>query len=110
MLEGSATSVTSYIEGRRLQAIERARQASAMLAERDITVKIIGSLAKGRFGRHSDVDFLFVSCPRKYKYAIEAKIEDIFKDIPFDVVYLEEIPEDRLDLFTKGAIDVDDLH
>jgi predicted nucleotidyltransferase len=95
----------SYTEDRRRRAVAGARAVVDMLKARDISALVIGSLAEGRFGPHSDIDFLLTSCPRKYKYAIEAKVEDVLGDLPFDVVYLEEIPKDRLERFTSGAID-----
>ncbi len=40
-----------------------------------------------------------MSCPAHLKYAIEGSIEDHLLGIPFDVIYLDEIPADRLDGF-----------
>lgn len=76
-----------------------------MMKKKSISALVIGSLAKDRFGPDSDIDFLLTSCPRKYKYAIEAEVEDILGDLPFDVVYLDEIPADRIERFTSGAVD-----
>jgi predicted nucleotidyltransferase len=95
----------SSSDDRRRRAIARTRAAVDMMKEKGISALVIGSLAKGTFGPDSDIDFLLTSCPRKYKYAIEAKVEDILGDLPFDVVYLEEIPSDRVERFTSGAID-----
>jgi predicted nucleotidyltransferase len=92
-------------EDRRRRAIAGARAAVDMMKEKGVSALVIGSLAKGHFGAHSDVDFLLTSCPREYKYAIEAKVEDIMGDLPFDVVYLEEIPKDRMERFISGAVD-----
>lgn len=104
-----ATDVHALAADRRTQAIARAQAAIDMMAEKGISALVIGSLAKGKFGPDSDVDFLLTSCPRKYRYAIEAKVEDILGDLPFDVVYLDEIPEDRLERFTAGAVDAHSL-
>jgi len=76
-----------------------------MMEQKGISALIVGSLAKGQFGPASDIDFLLTSCPRKYKYAIEAEVEDSLGDLPFDVVYLEEIPADRVERFTSSAVD-----
>jgi predicted nucleotidyltransferase len=92
-------------DDRRRRAIARARAAVDMMKEKGISALLIGSLAKGTFGPDSDIDFLLTSCPRQYKYAIEAEVEDILGDLPFDVVYLEEIPAGRVERFTSGAID-----
>jgi predicted nucleotidyltransferase len=90
---------------RHRRAIMCARAAVDMMKEKGISALVIGSLAKGKFGPDSDIDFLLTSCPRKYKYAIEAEVEDILGDLPLDVVYLEEIPADRVERFTSGAVD-----
>jgi predicted nucleotidyltransferase len=76
-----------------------------MMEEKGISALVIGSLAKGKFGPDSDIDFLLTSCPRKFKYAIEAEVEDILGDLPFDVIYLEEISSDRVARYTSGAVD-----
>lgn len=57
-----------------------------MMEQKGISALVIGSLAKGQFGPDSDINFLLTSCPRKYKYAIEADVEDILSDLQFDVV------------------------
>ncbi len=99
----SPISITSDV--RRRRAVDRARAAVDMMKEKGISAMVIGSLAKGKFGPESDIDFLVTSCPRKYKYAIEAEVEDILGDLPFDLIYLEEIPADRVERFTSGAVD-----
>jgi predicted nucleotidyltransferase len=96
-------------DDRRTRAIVCAQAAIDMMKEKGISALIIGSLAKGNFGPDSDIDFLITCCPRKYKYAIEAKVEDILGDLPFDLVYLEEIPADRVEQFTTGAVDAGTL-
>ena len=102
-------STADGIEARRQRAIAGARAVVEMMRAKEITALAIGSLAKGKFGLYSDIDFLVTSCPRQYKYAIEAKVEDILCDLPFDVVYLEEIPAERLEWFTAGAVEAHDL-
>jgi predicted nucleotidyltransferase len=100
-----ARTLLSSSDDRRRWAISRARAAVDMMQDKGISALVIGSLAKGKFGPDSDVDFLLTSCPRKYKYAIEAQVEDILGDLPFDVIYLEEIPADRVKRFMSGAVD-----
>lgn len=105
--------VTSEVpSSRRLRAIASARLAIADLRSSGVEMKLVGSLARGTFHEGSDVDFLVVSCPAHLKYAIEGSIEDHLLGIPFDVIYLDEIPADRLDRldrFTRDAVDVDTL-
>lgn len=94
---------------RKKRAITLARDIVSKLAERGVTAKIIGSLAGGGFGADSDIDLLITACPRSLKYRIEALVEDTLDGFRFDVVYLDEIPIDRLARFTKDAIDARDL-
>jgi predicted nucleotidyltransferase len=94
---------------RRLRAIEGARAAVAALNELGVAALVTGSLARGRFGLHSDVDLLITSCPRSRKYAIEGVVEDALGGLPFDVIYLDEIPAHRRDEFVAGAADARDL-
>jgi predicted nucleotidyltransferase len=94
---------------RRDRAISGARAAVAALAELGVTAVITGSLARNKFGPHSDVDFLITSCPRHLKYAIEWMVEDALEGLPFDVVYLDEIPAWKVARFTEGAVDASDL-
>jgi predicted nucleotidyltransferase len=87
------------------RAIERARLAIEDLRLLGVHAKLVGSLARGSFNERSDVDFLVVSCPAHLKYAIEGSVEDRMADIPFDVIYLDEIPTSKLERFTRGAVD-----
>jgi hypothetical protein len=90
---------------RRRLAVSRARDACAMLAGMGVTARVIGSLATGRFGPNSDVDFLITECPHHLKYGIEGVVEDCLAGLRFDVVYLDEIPARKLDRFTREAVD-----
>lgn len=94
---------------RTARAIKAARTVSAMLADKGVRVQIIGSLASGRFGPHSDIDFLVIECPRELIYRIESDVEDLAGGFRFDVVYRWEIPEHRVDGFTTHAVDAADL-
>jgi predicted nucleotidyltransferase len=51
----------------------------------------VGSLIEDRFALHSDVDFLVERCPRQLKYSIESVVESVMLDIPFDVIYQDEV-------------------
>jgi predicted nucleotidyltransferase len=93
----------------RERAVAKAHYAADALSELGVTVLVTGSLARGRFGPHSDIDFLVTCCPRHRKYTIEGVVEDILDGIPFDVVYLDEIPDWKVPRFTKGAVDARDL-
>jgi predicted nucleotidyltransferase len=96
-------------DDRRERAISGVRIAVSALARLGVTAVITGSLARNRFGPHSDVDILITSCPRHLKYAIEGMVEDALGGLPFDVVYLDEIPAWKVARFTEGAVDASDL-
>ena len=95
--------------GRRSLAVSRAREATAVLAELGVKARIVGSLASGRFRPGSDIDFLIVECPRHLKYGIEGIIEDHLGGFPFDVVYLDEVPDRKRARLTREAVDARDL-
>ncbi|HEY4174864.1 MAG TPA: nucleotidyltransferase domain-containing protein [Rhodopila sp.] len=96
-------------EWHRRRAIAAVRRAVDVLTGLGVTALVTGSLARGGFGPHSDVDFLVTACPRHLKYAIEGVVEDNLDGVPFDVVYLDEIPEWRVRRFTESAVDARDL-
>jgi hypothetical protein len=90
-------------------AIEAARAATAALDALGVTVLVTGSLARGQFGVHSDIDFLVTRCPRNLKYAIEGVVEDALGGLRFYVIYLDELPAWRTDNLMEGAIPAADL-
>jgi predicted nucleotidyltransferase len=90
-------------------AIDAARNATAALDALGVTVLVIGSLTRGQFGVHSDIDFLVTRCPRNLKYAIEGVVEDALGGLRFDVVYLDELPAWKAANFIEGAIPAADL-
>ncbi|CAN7166772.1 nucleotidyltransferase domain-containing protein [Phyllobacterium sp. LjRoot231] len=89
---------------RRSLAVSRARAASEALAKLGVDVKVIGSLANGRFGQSSDIDFLVLECPRHLKYGIEGTVEDCLQGFRFDVIYIDDIPPHKRDRFCKEAV------
>ncbi|MDB5401545.1 MAG: uncharacterized protein QOD93_3130 [Acetobacteraceae bacterium] len=98
-------SIPAYSEQRRQRAIAAAREAVDALTALGVTVLVTGSLARGGFGEHSDIDFLITACPRHLKYTVEGIVEDSLCGVPFDVVYLDEIPEWKVPHFIEGAVD-----
>ena len=56
-----------------------------------IEAAVFGSLATGRFKLHSDVDYLVRRLPPELKYRIEGLVDRIMGDIPFSLVYEDEI-------------------
>jgi len=80
------------------RARERAALAAAAavlrrLRTRGVRAAVFGSLATGRFGLHSDVDFIVLECPPALRYGIESDVEACMQGIPFDVAYADEMRE-----------------
>ena len=63
------------------------------LRSRGVRAGVFGSLAAGRFGLHSDVDFIVLECPPALRYRIETLVEERMQGIPFDVAYADEMRE-----------------
>ena len=93
----------------RAAAIDGARRVTDLLQSLGVPVRIVGSLAKGTFGPYSDIDFLVLSCPPALKYAIEGRVEDALSGHPFDVIYLDDIPDAKSARFLEYAVDARDL-
>ncbi len=98
-LEPLATypSLDALREARR-RAREQAARAAAIetlrcLRRRGVRAGVFGSLATGRFGLHSDVDFVVLECPPSLRYRIETDVEHCMQGIPFDVAYADEMSE-----------------
>lgn len=72
-------------------ATSRAAKVIQFLSTKGVKARVVGSLVKDRFALHSDVDFLIDECPRQLKYSIESDVESIMLDIPFDVIYQDEV-------------------
>jgi predicted nucleotidyltransferase len=90
-------SLEALREARR-RVRERAARAAAAAAlrrlrSRGVRAAVFGSLAAGRFGLHSDVDFIVLECPAELRYRIEADVEACMQGIPFDVAYADEMRE-----------------
>jgi predicted nucleotidyltransferase len=88
---------------RRGYAVAAARRATERLRALGVEVRVIGSLAAGGFKPHSDVDLLVVRCPPGLRYAIEGVVEDEMGGLPFDVVYLDEVPPADRTALLEGA-------
>jgi hypothetical protein len=101
---GLGNEMTPSSSDRRQRAIDGAKRASAELRLLGVEVLVTGSLAIGDFGSHSEVDFLVFQCPRHLKYAIESVVEDVIDGLPFDVVYLDEVPDERVAGFVAKAV------
>lgn len=96
-------------EDRRRLACVRARAALEWLTGQGVEAAVIGSLARGPFRDHSDVDFLVLSCPRALRYALEGGVEACMEGLPFDVVYLDELREPFRQRALAEAVHAPDL-
>ena len=94
---------------REARARELAGRAICRLAERGVEARVIGSLARGDFLPHSDVDLLILRCPDDLRYRIEGLVEETLEGLPFDVVYLDEVAPERRTAIQSRALDASDL-
>ena len=74
-------------------ALTAAARALRRLRERGVRAGVFGSLVTGRFGLHSDVDFIVMDCPAALRYRIETDVEACMQGIAFDVAYADEMRE-----------------
>ncbi len=63
-------------------------------------------LKEGYFDEHSDVDIAVSGIPAELKIISYRALEDIFKDIPFDLLFLDEPlrPEIRKRIEKEGIL------
>lgn len=94
---------------RRERAVAVARRAVAALAAVGVDVMVVGSLARGTFRHHSDIDLLVVSCPSELRYAIEGMVEEEAGGLPFDVINLDEVTQARRGRLLSEARRASDL-
>lgn len=100
------TDNVARLDQRRSLARARAAEVMDRLDRKGVSVLVTGSLADGDFGLFSDVDFLVTACPRPLKYAIEGLVEDLMGELPFDVIYLDELSSPKATRFLAKAVDV----
>jgi predicted nucleotidyltransferase len=99
----SQKSDQGCLRSRRRRAAARAARVLRFLKGIGVEAVVVGSLAENRFGLWSDVDFLIGSCPRSIKYSVEADVEAILGNLPFDTVYQEEIRSHYLPRMQQAA-------
>jgi predicted nucleotidyltransferase len=86
-----------------------AARALRRLAERGVEARLIGSLARGDFLLHSDVDLLVLRCPAELRHGIEELVEETLEGLPFDVVYLDELAPARRAVLERESLRASDL-
>lgn len=99
----------TWLDRRRAQAIAGAQDVARVLGEMGVKVLVTGSLARGEFGPHSDIDFLVTACPRHLKYTIEGVVEDALHGLLFDVVVSRRNSSQEVSPFLNGSIDASKL-
>jgi len=94
-----APSFADLTARRTAERARLARERAALVVERlgalGVEASIVGSLARGDFRLHSDINFLILACPPELKYRLEAEVEDLMEGLPFDCIYLDEVRPDR---------------
>lgn len=87
-------------------AVASARALATLNALQDAGVSgwVIGSLARGEFRLHSDVDFL-VDCDRRSKHAAFRIIEGQMGDLPFHFISARDLDETTRRRLMKEAAD-----
>jgi len=96
------------VESRRNIAEAKAEAALHALESLGLKAWVIGSLAKGRFCLHSDVDFV-VDCDKACEYDAFIAIEKAMGDFPFDMVPFRRLRDDAIPYMMEGAINASDF-
>lgn len=91
------------LRARTVAATQAASRALERLRARGIEARLVGSLKTGKFGLHSDIDVLVTKCPKNLVYTIEAELEDTLNGLPFDVIYLDLLPQEQRELWLQHA-------
>ena len=86
-----------------------AARALARLQEHGVAAKLVGSLARGDFMLHSDIDLLVTACPPELRYRLEGQVEEALGGWPFDVIYLDEVAPARRGKLLAEAVDASAL-
>jgi predicted nucleotidyltransferase len=92
-----ATRLDTLLADRAAARERTARQpaagALAQLTGAGVEAGLVGSLARGRFLGHSDVDFLVLDAAGLDDGAIIGLIEPEMRGLPFDVIVLDRVRE-----------------
>jgi predicted nucleotidyltransferase len=90
------------IAAREAKARARADMALAALEKAGISAWIVGSLARGNFGLHSDVDFV-VDGDQDTFWASISIIEEAMGSFPFDIIPYQGVPENQRQFYVKSS-------
>jgi predicted nucleotidyltransferase len=98
------TTIALRTNDRKALAIKLAVKALRDLKAMGVHAWVVGSLAKGNFSLHSDVDFA-VDCSADLEYEVFRTIEKAMGSFPFHMVPCRRIEEDARPFMMEGAAD-----
>jgi predicted nucleotidyltransferase len=93
---------------RRLAAIAQACAIADALAPHGVGLRVGGSLARGRFGVHSDLDLL-IDCAHEAEHLVMDSIALYSGPVPVDAVFLRRLDALRRDEMLEGSCDARSL-
>ncbi|WP_333654990.1 nucleotidyltransferase family protein [Dissulfurispira sp.] len=95
-------------ENLRQKALQRLKEAGALLYDEGAgDVYVFGSILRpSEFNEHSDVDIAVKGIPEDKRVYVTVRLEEIFKGMPFDIVFLEDDlrPEIREKIKKEGML------
>lgn len=107
MLHPHPSPLGRILESRRQARLDLVRpQAEAALTalqELGVRAKLVGSLAKGSFRLHSDVDILVLDTGPASEPDIWAAVEAHLKDAPFDLHFAHRMSKIAVELMLADA-------
>jgi predicted nucleotidyltransferase len=90
-------------------ARQAARGALDRLAAAGVGAGIVGSLARGRFLGHSDVDILILDAAGLDDGTIIGLVEPEMRSLPFDIIFLDRIREPERSWLVEELVRAPDL-
>ncbi|MET0747763.1 MAG: nucleotidyltransferase domain-containing protein [Rhizobium sp.] len=94
-------------ETRQALALDVAARILRDAGDHGIDITLVGSLAKGDFRAHSDVDLLVRGqLDRKRRLLAERLVADGMRgcDIPYDLIFEDDLADDRLQEFLDDIV------
>lgn len=96
-------------EARRREAARLALAALEALERAGVRAVVVGSLARGRFLGHSDVDLFVEDRGALAPEAVVAIVERAMGDFPFDVIFGDRVPDADRPFILERTLDAADL-
>ncbi len=97
--------IAERTQRRRIAAEAAAARALAALRPKGIDIRVFGSLARGDFRVHSDVDFLvYGPIDSHIRSAVESGVAAAIGDseLPYDILYLDDMTPEQAAAFQNG--------